>query len=118
MTFDCATIGDTMSDDSRARFGAGAEAWADYNQQPLGRIRREVTWHNLAPHLPKVAGEEVPPRVLDAPGASGELALRLARQGYRVWLVPSSPATACGPLPTACQPIVSRTLPSLTRCWI
>jgi hypothetical protein len=42
MTFDCATIGDTMSDDSRARFGAGAEAWADYNQQALGRIRSAV----------------------------------------------------------------------------
>ena len=81
-----------MSDDSRARFGAGAAAWAEYNQKPLGRIRREVTWHNLAPHLPDVNGVEAPPRVLDVGGGSGELALRLASDGYRVWLLDYAPA--------------------------
>jgi S-adenosylmethionine-dependent methyltransferase len=81
-----------MSDDSRARFGAGAEAWADYNEKPLGRIRREVTWHNLAPHLPDAAGAKAPPRVLDVGGGSGELALRLARRGYSVWLLDYAPA--------------------------
>lgn len=81
-----------MSDDSRARFGAGAEAWAEYNEKPLGRIRREVTWHNLAPHLPDVARTEAPPRVLDVGGGSGELALRLARRGYSVWLLDYAPA--------------------------
>jgi S-adenosylmethionine-dependent methyltransferase len=79
-------------EDTKARFDAGARAWADYNQEPLGRIRREVTWHNLAPHLPDVTAVEPPPRVLDVGGGSGELALRLARDGYRVWLVDYAPA--------------------------
>lgn len=69
------------------RFDAGAYAWADYNQKPLGRIRSEVTWHNLAPHLPQVSAPEQPPRVLDAGGGTGELALRLVQAGYRVWLL-------------------------------
>jgi S-adenosylmethionine-dependent methyltransferase len=69
------------------RFDAGANAWADYNQKPLGRIRSEVTWHNLLPHLPMVSAPEQPPRVLDAGGGTGELALRLVQAGYRVWLL-------------------------------
>ncbi len=69
------------------RFDAGADAWADYNQTPLGRIRREVTWHNLSPHLPELITPEQPPRVLEAGGGTGELALRLVRAGYRVWLL-------------------------------
>jgi S-adenosylmethionine-dependent methyltransferase len=81
-----------MSDNAKARFGAGAEAWAAYNQQPLGRIRREVTWRNLAPHLPEIAGDGPRPRVLDAGGGSGELALRLAQKGYGVWLLDYAPA--------------------------
>jgi S-adenosylmethionine-dependent methyltransferase len=80
-----------MMEDTKARFDAGAEAWASYNQQPLGRIRREVTWHNLAPHLPDVSAGQDPPRVLDAGGGSGELALRLVRRGYRVWLLDYAP---------------------------
>lgn len=69
------------------QFDAGAQAWADYNQRALGRIRQEVTWHNLVPYLPAIADPEEPPRVLDAGGGSGELALRLVRHGYRVWLL-------------------------------
>jgi S-adenosylmethionine-dependent methyltransferase len=76
-----------MIDDSRARFEKGAASWADYNQKPLGRIRREVTWHNLAPYLPDVSKADDPPRVLDAGGGSGELALRMVQHGYRVWLL-------------------------------
>lgn len=74
-------------EDTKARFDAGAEAWTRYNQEPLGRIRREVTWHNLAPYLPDVSDAQDPPRVLDAGGGSGELALRLVQRGYRVWLL-------------------------------
>jgi len=81
-----------MLTDARARFDAGAEAWTRYNQKPLGRIRREVTWHNLAPYLPDVASAQEPPRLLDAGGGSGELALRLAQRGYRVWLLDYAPA--------------------------
>jgi S-adenosylmethionine-dependent methyltransferase len=80
-----------MTDDNRARFDAQAEAWAGYNRQPLGRIRGEVTWHNLRPHLPPITGVGDPPRVLDAGGGSGELALRLVQRGYRVWLLDSAP---------------------------
>jgi len=81
-----------MTGDSHKRFDGGAEAWADYNQRPLGRIRQEVTWHNLAPNLPAVTDLEHPPRVLDVGGGSGELALCLVQQGYRVWLSDYAPA--------------------------
>jgi S-adenosylmethionine-dependent methyltransferase len=80
-----------MMEDTKARFDAGAEAWASYNRKPLGRIRREVTWHNLAPYLPAISDAQDPPRVLDAGGGSGELALRLVRRGYRVWLLDYAP---------------------------
>jgi S-adenosylmethionine-dependent methyltransferase len=78
--------------DDRDRFDAYAGAWADYNRQPLGRIRGEVTWRNLLPYLPSLADAAEPPRVLDAGGGSGELALRLVGQGYRVWLLDYAPA--------------------------
>jgi S-adenosylmethionine-dependent methyltransferase len=81
-----------MVKDIEARFDAGADAWVEYNRQPLGRIRREVTWHNLAPYLPDIAGPHRRPCVLDAGGGSGELALRLAQRGYRVWLLDSAAA--------------------------
>lgn len=80
-----------MSDEVRARFDAGAGAWAGYNRRPLGRIRGEVTWRNLVPHLPPIADAADPPRVLDAGGGSGELALRLVGQGYRAWLLDYAP---------------------------
>lgn len=81
-----------MPDDRTILFDAGAAAWSDYNQQPLGRIRQEVTWRNLVPYLPPVSDREHRPRVLDAGGGSGELALRLVRRGYFVWLVDSAAA--------------------------
>jgi S-adenosylmethionine-dependent methyltransferase len=76
-----------MREELQARFETGAEDWARYNQGPLGTIRREVTWRNLAPFLPAPAEDRDGPRVLDAGGGSGEMALRLAQRGYRVWLV-------------------------------
>lgn len=81
-----------MGKDIRARFDAGAGAWADYNQRPLGRIRCQVTWHNLAHYLPAITDPEHPPCVLDAGGGSGELALWLAQCGFRVWLLDYAPA--------------------------
>jgi S-adenosylmethionine-dependent methyltransferase len=78
--------------DTRTRFDMGAQAWAEYNQKPLGRIRQQVTWHNLVPNLPIIQDPERPPRVLDAGGGSGELALNLVQQGYRVWLSDYAPA--------------------------
>jgi S-adenosylmethionine-dependent methyltransferase len=81
-----------MSSDSKLRFDAGAEAWADYNQKPLGRIRQEVVWHNLAPHLPGLVDLDHVPRILDVGSGSGELALCLAQRGYAVWLSDYAPA--------------------------
>jgi S-adenosylmethionine-dependent methyltransferase len=78
--------------DSRTRFDAGAEAWADYNQRPLGRIRHEVTWHNLLPHLPDVVDAARPRCILDVGGGSGEMACKLVQRGYRVWLLDYAPA--------------------------
>jgi S-adenosylmethionine-dependent methyltransferase len=82
----------TSMDGTAARFDAGAAAWASYNQAPLGRIRHEITWHNLLPCLPAVADAQRPPHILDAGGGSGEMALRLVGCGYRVWLLDSGPA--------------------------
>lgn len=98
-----------MIEDTQARFDTGAEAWAAYNQQPLGRIRREVTWHILAQHLPSASGAARLPRVLDAGAGSGELVLRLAQHGYRVWGLDYAPAM----LAQAGQSI--QTLPSEIR---
>ena len=81
-----------MTFGSEARFDRGAAAWADYNRTPLGRIRRDVTWHNLVPRLPVILDAQHPPRILDMGGGSGELALRLIQRGYRVWLADSAPA--------------------------
>jgi S-adenosylmethionine-dependent methyltransferase len=75
-----------MFEELQARFEAGAEDWTRYNREPLGRIRHEVTWRNLAPRLPAVRDGKGEPRVLDVGGGSGEMALRLAQHGYRVWL--------------------------------
>lgn len=80
-----------MNHDVQARFDAGAGAWVDYNLKPLGRMRLEVTWQNLAHHLPPAAGDH-PPRVLDVGGGSGELALKLVGLGFDVWLLDYAPA--------------------------
>lgn len=80
-----------MTADTRSNFDTRAEAWVDYNQSPLGRLRGELSWRCLVPHLPPIANAEAPPRILDAGGGSGELAARLAQQGYRVWLLDYAP---------------------------
>jgi S-adenosylmethionine-dependent methyltransferase len=80
-----------MTGDTRDRFDAGADAWAEYNRQPRGHIRAKVTWRNLLPHLPPLPARGDPPRVLDAGGGSGELALQLVARGYRVWLLDFAP---------------------------
>jgi 2-polyprenyl-3-methyl-5-hydroxy-6-metoxy-1,4-benzoquinol methylase len=81
-----------MLDHVRGRFDAGAGDWTRYNQEPLGCIRRELTWRNLAPYLPDVRDGEDAPCALDAGGGSGEMALRLATYGCRVWLLDYAPA--------------------------
>jgi S-adenosylmethionine-dependent methyltransferase len=77
---------------ARDRFDARAEEWAEYYLKPLGRIRHEVIWSNLAPHLPPLVGADKEPRILDVGGGTGELAIQLARSGYRVCLLDFAPA--------------------------
>ncbi len=84
--------GEKMWDETKKRFDAGAQAWVEYARGPLGRIRQEVTWQNLVAHLPAIGDAEQPPRVLEAGGGSGELALELVRRGYRVWWLDYAPA--------------------------
>lgn len=77
--------------ESKALFDAGAQAWAAYSRTALGRIRHEVTWHNISLHLPATVEGEPPPQALDAGGGSGEIALQLVQQGYRVFLLDCAP---------------------------
>jgi S-adenosylmethionine-dependent methyltransferase len=77
--------------DIAAAFDRGAREWAGYHHTPLGRIRHEVTWHNLASWLPTIADAAHPPCVLDAGGGSGEMAIQLVQHGYRVCLLDSAP---------------------------
>ena len=71
---------------------ARARAWEEYTATPEGRILTELTWRNLTKHLePMAAAARKPLRILDAGGGTGELAIRLARQGYKVCLLDFSP---------------------------
>lgn len=79
-----------MPEDTASKFSTGAGDWVAYNKGPLGRIRQEVAWHNLALHLPERAPEGNPLRVLDVGGGSGELAAKLVQRGCMVWLVDSA----------------------------
>ncbi len=106
-----------MKPDSRTRFDVGAEAWAEYNQKPLGRIRQEVTWHNLAPNLLDVMDPDCRPRVLDVGGGSGELALRLALHGYSVWLSDYAPAML-GRARQAAQELPDDVRARITFCYL
>lgn len=63
-------------------FDQKAEDWEAYTQTPLGRLREELNWRYLAPHLPP------PPAViLDAGCGTGSLGIRLAQEGYQVHLL-------------------------------
>jgi S-adenosylmethionine-dependent methyltransferase len=68
-----------------------ADPWAyvDYLETPLGRLRSELAWRNLEPHLPRPGA--APPRALDLGAGTGEMALRLAATGFSVTLVDGSP---------------------------
>ncbi len=59
---------------------------------PLESLRYELTWRNLLRHLSTLAeqrGKDL--TILDAGGGTGQLAIRLAKQGYKVWLLDFSP---------------------------
>lgn len=67
---------------------ADPSAYADYLATPLGRLRSELAWRNLEPHLPRPGAR--PPRALDLGSGTGEMALRLAAAGFSVTLVDGS----------------------------
>ncbi len=71
------------------RFDGDPFAYAEYLRTPLGRLRSELSWRNLEPHLPRPG--TTPPRALDLGAGTGELALRLAAAGWSVTLVDGSP---------------------------
>ncbi|MDQ2809634.1 MAG: methyltransferase domain-containing protein [Chloroflexota bacterium] len=79
-----------MADDARQETTAGldtVQVYEAYLRSPLGRLRSELVWQQLALHL-----GSSPLRVLDAGSGPGELALRLARAGHTVTLVDAAPA--------------------------
>lgn len=66
----------------REAFNSKAEAWLVYTQTAPGRLREELNWRYLYPHLPAA-----PAHILDVGSGTGGLALRLAQQGYYVHLL-------------------------------
>lgn len=77
-----------MTRSAPERFDADPSAYADYLRTPLGRLRSELTWGNLQPHLPHPGTPS--PRALDLGAGTGEMALRLAAAGWSVTLVDGS----------------------------
>lgn len=67
----------------KASFEAGAAAWEEYANTPLGRMRQDLILHHLLEH-PLLAE---PCNVLDAGAGTGGYALALARSGHRVVVV-------------------------------
>lgn len=77
-----------MTRSAPERFDADPTAYAEYLRTPLGRLRSELSWRNLEPHLPRPGGR--PRRALDLGAGTGEMALRLAAAGWSVTLVDGS----------------------------
>lgn len=73
-----------MSGELRQAFETKAAAWDAYTQTPAGRLREELNWRYLVRHLPPAPDA---PRVLDAGGGTGGLAVRLAQRGHYVDLL-------------------------------
>ena len=77
-----------MTRSAPERFDANPSAYAEYLRTPLGRLRSELSWRNLEPHLP--CPGTPPPAALDLGAGTGEMALRLAAAGWSVTLVDGS----------------------------
>lgn len=70
------------------RFDHDPHAYASYLQTFDGRMRLDVAWSNLRDFLTGRDGR----RALDLGGGPGDLAIRLANDGWRVTMVDGSPA--------------------------
>jgi S-adenosylmethionine-dependent methyltransferase len=77
-----------MTRSAPERFDADPSAYAEYLRTPLGRLRSELSWLNLEPHLTRPGTP--PGRALDLGAGTGEMSLRLARSGWSVTLVDGS----------------------------
>ena len=69
-------------------FDEKAEAWDDYTNTPMGRLRRDLTMRYLSQHIDPLADCL---EVLDIGGGTGSYALPLAQLGHRVCLLDFSP---------------------------
>jgi S-adenosylmethionine-dependent methyltransferase len=84
-----------MTRSAPERFDADPSAYEEYLRTPLGRLRLELSWRNLEPHLP--CPGTPPPGALDLGAGTGEMALRLAAAGWSVTLVDGSRRMLGGP---------------------
>lgn len=79
------------TDADRDRFQTEAEKYAAYLETPEGRLRLDLPFANLQEFLPMPAGQS-PLCALDLGCGTGANGLRLARLGFQVTLLDSSPA--------------------------
>jgi S-adenosylmethionine-dependent methyltransferase len=79
------------SDADRDRFQSEADKYAAYLETPEGRLRLDLPFANLQEFLPMPAGQS-PLCALDLGCGTGANGLRLARLGFQVTLLDSSPA--------------------------
>jgi len=70
------------------RFQGGAEKYAAYLETPEGRLRLDLAFANLQEFLRQAAGSM---RALDLGCGTGAIGVRLARLGFHVTLLDSSP---------------------------
>jgi S-adenosylmethionine-dependent methyltransferase len=70
----------------RARF-RNADKYASYLKTMAGRLRLDLAWENLRPHLPGNASKR---RALDLGGGTGSASVKLAEMGFEVVLLDSS----------------------------
>ena len=74
---------------SLTAFNAKAQAWDEYTDTPLGKLRQELILSYLGQHIGSLGNSL---SILDVGGGTGNYSLPLAQQGHRVCLLDFSPA--------------------------
>src|SRR5712691_12704292 len=80
---------ETTVNDDFERFQTGAAKYAAYLETPEGRLRLDLAFANLRDFLPQATRSL---RALDLGCGTGAIAVRMARLGFHVTLLDSSPA--------------------------